>query len=116
MKESKKYQKKASITYLPFPTRYQSVLRVEINPLEFTNENLNYLLSFQSLVKKLRELKFMISTEKSEFNNHPDYKNVIQIVIEPYSSPVEIAKDLQEELEEIFGVNSVINQVRIKGK
>jgi len=112
MKELKKYQKKAAISLIP--SRYQNLLKIEINPLEF--ENTNYLLSFQGLVTKLRQLKFIVHVDKSEFNNHSEYKNIIEVVMEPYNSLVEIAKDLEEELEGIFGVNTVMNQVKMKGK
>jgi len=112
MRELKKYQKKAVISLVP--SRYQNLLKIEINPLEF--ENTNYLLSFQGLVTKLRELKFIVHVDKSEFNTHLEYKNIIEIVMEPYNSLVEIAKDLEEKLEEIFGENTILNQVKIKGK
>ena len=111
MKEIKEYQYLVVVTLLP--SRYSSVLRVEINMREFAKDD--YPRIFDNLLFKFRGLGFSISVDKS-FTNYTEYENVLEFNLEPYTKELELAKDVVEELGSIFGTHSVLNRVRIKGK
>ena len=112
MKSINEYEKKVAISLLPNPMKHLATLRIEINPNELSN--LGYLDIFDELCYYLRQLGFNVSVDKNQTFNYSDFPNIIEILLPPYTSEVKIAKDLTEKLEEIFGVDSVINRVMIK--
>ena len=111
MKAIEEYQYSVVVSLVPL--KPISILRVEINIKELTKDNYSSL--FDTLLFKLRDLGFSISTDKS-FANYTEYGNVLEFSLEPYTDELELAKDVVEELRGIFGTHSVLNRVRIKGE
>lgn len=107
MKSIIEYQYSAVIFLIP--SRYSSILRVEINPKEFKKENYKEL--FDSLLFKFRSKGFSVSEDKS-FVNTTEYKNIMEFSLEFYTNEVELAKDITEELNKAF--EFVLNRVIIK--
>ena len=111
MKAMEEYQYSVVVTLLYL--RPISILRVEFNIRELTKNN--YSIQFDNLLFKFRELGFSVSEDKS-FANYTEYNNVLEFSLESYTDELEVARDVVEDLESIFGTHSVLNRVKIKGK
>lgn len=112
MKHISEYEHAVVISLLPNPMRHIATLRIEINPNELTKPG--YLNIFDNFCYDLRVLGFGVSVDKNLTFNNINLPNVMEIVLAPYTSEVKIARDIAEELEKIFGENSVLNRVIIK--
>lgn len=112
MKHISEYEYAVVISLLPNPMRHTATLRIEINPEEFKRDNYQEL--FENIRDNLRNFDFGVSEDRNLAFNSTDFCNVMEIVLAPYTSEVKIARDIAEELEKIFGKNSVLNRVMIK--
>lgn len=114
MKHISEYEKAVVISLMPNLMKHIATLRIEINPKEFKRDDYKEL--FNKIRDTLRTYGFGVNEDKNLAFNSTDFYNVMEIVLAPYMKEVEIVKDIEEMLKEVFGENSVLNRVMIKEK
>ena len=106
MKEIEDYFVPVTIYLVPH-LRNGNSLRIEINPLCSWSLQDYY----GPLIKKLRDLGFSCSEEKSVFN-HTEIPNIIDIALPLYLDEKEFIPELIAHIQEGLGENSVLDRTR----
>lgn len=106
MKEIEDYYKPVTIYLVPHFINGNN-LRVEMNPF-YSWSLKDY---FYPLLKKLRDLNFSCSEEKST-SNFTEIPNIINIVLPLYVEEKDVIVDLVAYLKEGLGENSVLDRTR----